>query len=455
MVRKGKGIPPLQSEQVESPLNTITVHGKKLVGGLLWEPLESYRNYMAEAKRIGKERKMEMVAIRRSDSAIQAGFAPRTKERLKGYYSLAATLAGCLGDSWMGAFAIEDGRYVFVTVIDGIVLPGQDIIGDRDKVEQALQKTYSLVTADAGKQTKLQGRIIAPVEFNFSNDNRTLAEVLAPDAFRKEHLLRPLAWGLTPREIMLTGGGIAVLGGIAFGASWWLDRRQARELQAETMRQASELEKQKLEAQRAIPQPWLSLPNAKLMLDAATGVLQDTRLSYGGWGYIESACNTQQCAVIYARPTDGAPIGAFLQASQAVNGARLVDNKGVVYSQINLKPETGDLLLPIQQREFTFTNYFQAFGPYVQASIEVPTEGETVQADPSTQATWQKRTFTVGSSFPPERLFDGLDLAGLRITNIVVRIPDQENASSEGAQSSFNCSDAVLCWSIQGELYGR
>lgn len=454
MARKGKGIPPLNSEQVEASLNTITVHGKKLVGGLLWEPLESYRNYMSEAKRIGKERKMEMVAIRKSDSAIQAGFAPRTKERLKGYYSLAATLAGCLGESWMGAFAVDDGRYVFVTVIDGIVLPGQDIIGDRGRVEQALQKTYSLVTADPGKQMKLQGRIIAPADFNFSNDNRTLGEILTPDAFRKEHLLRPLALGLTPREIVLGVVGIAVLGGATAGAHWWLERRQARELAAEAMRQANELEKQKLEAQRAIPQPWLSQPNAKLMLDAAAGALQETRLSYGGWGYIESACDAQQCAAIYVRPTDGAPIGAFLQAAHAVNGARLADNKGVVYSKIDLKPETGDMLQPIQQREFTFTNYFQAFGPYAQASIEASQEAAQ-PTDPAAQATWKKRTFTVGTSFPPERLFEGLDLAGLRITSIVARIPDQDNASSEGAQSTFNCGDAVICWNIQGELYGR
>ncbi|CAD7741210.1 hypothetical protein LMG31884_47420 (plasmid) [Xanthomonas hydrangeae] len=454
MARKGIGIPPLNSEQVEASLNTITVHGKKLVGGLLWEPLDSPRHYMSEAKRIGKERKMEMVAIRKSDSAIQAGFAPRTKERLKGYYSLAATLAGCLGESWMGAFSVEDGRYVFVTVIDGIVLPGQDIIGDREKVEQALKKTYSLVTADPGKQIKLQKRIIAPAEFNFSNDNRTLGEILTPDAFRKEHQLTPLALGLTTREIVLGVVGITILGGAAFGALWWLDLRQARELQAEAMRKADELQKQKLEAQRAIPQPWLGQPNAKLMLDAAAHSLKNTRLSYGGWGYIESACDTQQCAAIYARPDDGAPIGAFLQAAQSVNGARLADNKGVVYYKVDLKPETGDLLKTMQQREFNFINYFQAFGPYVQATIEAPKD-EVQPEDPAAQVTWKKRNFTVGTSFPPELLFEGLDLAGLRINSIVTRIPDQANASSESAQSTFNCGDAVICWSINGELYGR
>ncbi|OWQ68313.1 hypothetical protein [Stenotrophomonas maltophilia] len=75
--RKKNSIPPLGAAAKASAsggsdvgVNTLIVHGRKLVGGLLWEPLESYRNYMAEAKRIGKQRKMDMVAIRKSDSAI-------------------------------------------------------------------------------------------------------------------------------------------------------------------------------------------------------------------------------------------------------------------------------------------------------------------------------------------------------------------------------------------------
>ncbi len=455
MARKAKnGIPPLGGSGGPEPsLNPITLHGKKLVAGLIWEPLTSYRNYMAEAKRIGKSRKMEMVAIRKSPSQIQAGFAPRTKERLKGLYSFAAVLAGALGESWMGAFALSDGRYAFVTVIDGVVLPGQDIVGDRDKIEQALTKTYSLVTADPAKALKLQKNIIAPADFQFSNDNRTVEDILRPEHFKKEHLLKPLALGLTPREIVIGIVGLTAVGGIAVGASWWMERREAEKAQQAAMQQATELEKQKLEAQREIPQPWMTQPNAKLMLTAAAESLDQNPLSYGGWLFAESACDATRCAAIYSRPDGGSTIGAFLLASKSANGARLSDDKGVVYIQLALSPEKTDLLPPFQQQEFGFTNYFQSFGDYVKASLEDAAAPVAVPGEPvAPPATWTKKTFKVDTTFPPERLFEGLDVTGLRITNITARIPGSTGQAGEGA---FSCTGAVICWSITGEIYGR
>lgn len=453
--RKTKGSGVAASEVADAGLNTITIHGKKLVGGLLWEPLESYRNYMAEAKRIGKDRKMEMVAIRKSESAIQAGFAPRTKQRLKGYYSLAATLAGCLGDSWMGAFAVGDGRFVFITVIDGIVLPGQDIIGERDKVMLALQKTYSLVTADKGKAEKLKGKIIAPAEFNFSDDNRSLTEILSSAAFRKEHLLRPLALGLTPREIAMGVGGVAAVGALALGVSLWMDKREEEERQAEALRQASEAEKQRLEARSAVPQPWVDLPNAKLLLEAAASALREMPLNYGGWDFVESACDPAQCAAIYSRPEHGSPIGAFLAASSEVGGARLADNKGVVYSKLDLSVEKGDLLQPIALREYSLVNYFQGFGPYASATLQDAPQPAEDPGNPPPPVTWTKKNFTVSTAFPPERLFDGLDVSGLRVTSVAATVVDGAGAGAQTGGANSNCGDAALCWTIKGEIYGR
>ncbi|EKZ1926560.1 TPA: type 4b pilus protein PilO2 [Stenotrophomonas maltophilia] len=460
--RKKNSIPPLGAAAKASAsggsdvgVNTLIVHGRKLVGGLLWEPLESYRNYMAEAKRIGKQRKMDMVAIRKSDSAIQAGFAPRTKERLKGHYSLAATLAGSLGESWMGAFELEDGRYALVTVIDGIVLPGQDIIGDRERISAELNKTYSLVTADPVKAAKLEGKIIAPASFNFSNDNRAVAEIIGPDSFRKEYLLRQLTLGLTAQQIAL--GGVAAAAVVAAGAGvlYWMEKREQAEREALALAQATEQKRLELEAARAIPQPWTSQPDARKLLGAAAMVLEDAPLSIAGWSYAESACDSQQCALIYRRAPGGTSIGAFLSAGAAAGGKRLDDGTGVIYSKLELAPEKGDLLSPIAEREYSFVNYFQAFGPYVSTSITAA--AAVAPADSGApKPTWLKREFTIGTAFPPELLLEGLDTTGLRITKIVAFVPSTETAnSSERPQTQFDCSSELICWNIQGELYGR
>jgi len=460
--RKKNGIPPLGATAKNSArgepdvgANTVVVHGRRLVGGLLWEPLESYRNYMAEAKRIGKQRKMDMVAIRKSDSAIQAGFAPRTKERLKGHYSLAATLAGALGESWMGAFELEDGRYALVTVIDGIVLPGQDVIGDRERISAELNKTYSLVTADPVKAAKLEGKIIAPSSFNFSNDNRTVAEIIGPDSFKKEYLLRQLTLGLTAQQVLLGGVVVVVVGAAGAGALYWMEKREQREREALALTQATEQKRLELEAARSIPQPWTSQPDARKLLDAAAIALEDAPLSIAGWSYAESACDAQQCALIYRRASGGAPIGAFLSAAAAAGGKRLDDDTGVLYAKLELQPEKGDLLSPIAEREFAFVNYFQAFGPYVSTSI---TTAAAVTPNDSTAPTptWLKRDFTIGTAFPPELLLEGLDTTGLRITKIVAFVPNTEAAtSSERPTTQFDCSSELICWNIQGELYGR
>lgn len=67
-------------------IHILDYHRRRFVVGLQWETVRATRNLMKEVRRIGKERQLDVVAIRKSD-AIQAGFAPRTPQKLRGGYS--------------------------------------------------------------------------------------------------------------------------------------------------------------------------------------------------------------------------------------------------------------------------------------------------------------------------------------------------------------------------------
>lgn len=126
-----------------APVTITTVNGKQFVSGLFWQPLTRPRAYMKEAREIGKREGMDIVAIRHS-TIMQAGFVGKNQGVLKGMYSIAATLAGKLGSSWLGVFELDDGRYVFVAVNDGAIVPGCDMVGDRDEVREKLAYIYGL-----------------------------------------------------------------------------------------------------------------------------------------------------------------------------------------------------------------------------------------------------------------------------------------------------------------------
>ncbi|WP_237163014.1 type 4b pilus protein PilO2 [Serratia symbiotica] len=76
-------------------IRVLTFHQRRFVVGLVWQTIRAQRNPMKEIRRIGKAQGLDLVAVRQSDS-IQAGFAPKTRQRLRGAYSLIVALASLL-----------------------------------------------------------------------------------------------------------------------------------------------------------------------------------------------------------------------------------------------------------------------------------------------------------------------------------------------------------------------
>ena len=422
-------------------LEVIEVNGKQLVSGLFWRPLRSVRSYMAEAKEIGKKEGMEMVTIRKGRTVIQAGFAPKGRQGLKGLYSLAAALAGQLGENWIGCFEVGPDRYVLVAVTKGAVAPGFDLVGPRDLIEERLRQVYSVLTSNP--QDEFTGRIIAPREFEFGDEAIDLAELLPAKAVRKEHRLRPLTLGLTPRQIGGVGIGAAVLLGAAYGVSWWLER-QEQEREREAAIAAARAQLQQAAAQKAgIVLPWTTLPAPHALLDACATVLDSTPLSVAGWVFTESRCTPDQATVSYRRQS-GAPVGTFAAAAQAQFGQSPAlfeqGTVGVVQQQVALQPKTDDRLRGTSALLMDVTDYMQSVGPIAVLTIAdrpfVPDPEDPEALPPE----WSTSDFAIQTKLPPELLFAGVDANGVRVLEVV---------------ASLNAEEAEINWIINGELYGR
>lgn len=426
-------------------LDLISIGGTEFVSGLYWKPLRSARSYMAEAKAIGKEQGMEMVTIRKSRSVIQAGFAPKGKAKLKGKYSLAAALAGELGDNWVGAFALPDGRYAFVAVYQGAIVPGKDIVGSRDTVHAALSETYSLLTGEA--QFGSDGKVFAPSDFEFGGDELSIQQLFAGKKLPAAYRLRPLTLGLTPRELVMVAIGIAALGGIGYYAKEWLDQRAVAQAAADAA--AAALQAKTAEeyaaatAAAGIPRPWASLPAPAALIEACGQALTRAPLVLGGWRFQVAECDSAGTTLHYA-PFGDASRGQLEGAVRASFGRppEWVGNGAgaTILLPTSLQPKDGDALPKPDEARMRLSDHFDRLPNLAQLTIAAPTVADPNVAPDVAQPDWTTSAFTVQSKISPAIAFEGLAVDAMRITRITTRFSD---------------SQAELDWTITGELYAR
>ena len=106
-------------------VSILSYHGNKFVSGLFWRPLSSQRQYMKEARKLGKEEHLDIVAIRHSPTVIQAGFVSKSQGAVKGMYSLASALSGQFDGDFLACWKIDEDRYALVATLDGAIVPGR------------------------------------------------------------------------------------------------------------------------------------------------------------------------------------------------------------------------------------------------------------------------------------------------------------------------------------------
>lgn len=432
-----------------------TINGKRFVSNLWWEPLRE-RNYMREARAIGKREEMDIVAIRMG-SKRQAGFVKKGNGVAKGMYSLAAALAGVLPyKAWIGAFALPDGQYALVAVYEGNIVPGCDWIGDRDDVLDALREQ------DSQPDTMRFEQVFHPADFSYHGSVKDIEQILVPQAMRKDYELRQLTFGLTRREWTKLGAGVGIVLAAGIGYQQW-EAYKAREAAALAQRQAEarqkaleELNKRTGSEQQvqALQHPWASQPGIEDFLNGCQGAIQTLPLGLGGWTFTSAICTPATLEVVYGR-TGKTPYSTFVQAAQGhfPNPPVLLEGgeQAGLGDEITLGAGGDDQLPSFEELQAAFTSYLQQLdlkAEIVPVPVVVPPPpplpGGT-PAPPAPVPDWKQFSFTLTTAHSPRDLFSGLTLKGVRLVEIKV---DRQDVGT--GQTRY-----PLTWTIKGALYAR
>ncbi|MCT5320809.1 type 4b pilus protein PilO2, partial [Pseudomonas aeruginosa] len=166
-------------------VSILSYHGNKFVSGLFWRPLSSQRQYMKEARKLGKEEHLDIVAIRHSPTVIQAGFVSKSQGAVKGMYSLASALSGQFDGDFLACWKVDEDRYALVATLDGAIVPGQDLVTTLDEARDRVRKLST-------RGVLRNAQVFVPEGFDFPVKDFDIEELLAPKRLRRDYRLRQL-----------------------------------------------------------------------------------------------------------------------------------------------------------------------------------------------------------------------------------------------------------------------
>lgn len=446
----------VNTQAIAFEVKVVDINNRMFAANLFWQPLSRARNFMAEARELGKKRDWDIVAVRRGQrgTRVQAGFAPRRSAATKGMYSLAASLAGKLGDSWLGAFRLKDGRYVVTAVFEGMICIGFDEICDGERAKALLRDASSLHQFE-------DDAIYAPPELEFSAQSRDIYELLTPKSLSKEHRLRQLTFGLTKRELAYTVIGAFVVLGSLGGYLGYKVHEQS--MQAEQRRKQAEAERRRLaelnaKAHRklvaqALVHPWAVVPSALDYAKACVASEDQFHLSIAGWPLSEIECDGRAVSATYTR-SGALTVDAFIAEVTALYGHPPViqgddEDKGIVrVADMGIPVAGDDPLRSPDDLMPKFHSYFEGvgIGATVTAGAADAAKGASAPAaasQPAVVKTWNEYSYSFEHGLPPTYHFPRLlkalgQLDGIRIKKIT------ETVNADAGDAS---------WKVEGTVY--
>nr|WP_035534231.1 type 4b pilus protein PilO2 [Paraburkholderia sacchari] len=410
---------------------------------------------MAEAKAFGKQNGWDIVAIRRG-TRIQAGFVDSGSRNLKGMFSLAASLASVLGDSWLGAFRLKDGRYAVVAVHEMLICPGVDrLCTTAEEARQMLTNAHNTYSFDAES-------IFAPPELEFASQDRDIYQVLSAKSIRKDNRLKQLTFGMSTRQLVTVGVGVlAVVGAIGSYMVWDAREQEAKERQLAIQRAAEKLRLDQLNAtarrkleEAALAHPWAVQPNAVDFINACAKTTNALPLSVKGWTFSSADCSGSAIVVHFSR--DGGTVEDMRLAAPELFGVPAVFNGGDE-ATITLglsAPVGGDDVVATPDDDMSiFMTHFQQIGmtPTLEerpVKIEPPKVPAGQPPMEAPIAPWRQFHFSFDGPAQPVSHFsvgrDGtvslIGIPGLRIDAVTTKL---------------NAEDATLTWHVEGNIYAK
>lgn len=446
--------PHLEEMPISAAISTAEIAGKKFVSGLYWQPLTKPRAYKKEAQEIGKREGMDIVAIRKG-RIMQAGFAPKGQGAGQGMYSMAAALAAKLGNSWIGVFSIGDDRYAFLAVNDGAIVPGSDVIGNREDVEHRIRFYYG---------TSKWAKVYAPADFDFGGEEYDLNDVLSERNFSKSQWrdlqLRPLKFGLSKQDVVriavVAGVGIAIVFGYRQYLSYQAEKTREALVRAAQLKKAEEdriKEQTKAGKVVVIAHPWAKSPAVEDFMRDCGVAIDWHPLSIGGWIFSSASCDGATVKASYSRVAPATPETFIEEVAKYTDVVPSFPNDletVTVSQQIKILLGGDDELHPAADVLSDFGTAFQKHSLPVSftevqtglVSTPVLLPGQTAPAEAAAPAApaWRTYNFKLETEKTPGPLFEGRAWNGMRISNIEVKLASET---------------ATLNWTITGKVYAK
>ncbi|WP_248767865.1 type 4b pilus protein PilO2 [Pseudomonas sp. MWU12-2345] len=430
-------------------VQVLPYHGNSFVTGLLWHPLGSLTGYMREARQFGRDEEMDIVAIRATQSIIQAGFVSNSAGAVKGMYSLASTLAGQLGDSWIAAWrvSLEEDRYALVAVDQGAVLPGCDQVGTAEDIQRKVAQMLS--STIAFKDTYL------PPEFGRGGEPFDVESLLQPRNLRREYRLRPLTFGLSRSELIrLSLVGALVIGALIGWQQWEAHKMRLAREAAIALEKQHQAELEALNARanqqqtlQALEHPWAKRPGIADFIAGCNGSIDQIPPSIEGWIFTSAQCDGELVSATFKR-TGNSTANGFIAATRGhyADEPAFFDGGNSAAVKVSLKLDlAGDEpLLEASEALALMTSWLHGQG--LEPTLkELPVQAPAPATLPGGKAPpaaplpkWKHFELQFSSPLPPAIALRNAPGTGVRLREIKTQLQNDQ-----------------LTWSVTGDLYAN
>jgi hypothetical protein len=444
------------TESAEKIIRVLKINKKRFVVGLQWQTIKFQANIMKEVKAIGRAKNLDVVAIRKSD-AYQAGFAPKTKQPLRGAYSLIVALASLMEGCCIAVVDVgtdENGETEYTlsgrNMKGGIHPMSDEVIPEKELYQAVIDMKGQLRGNDESMDVPVYGSPLVMERFEWIEDVIEIEKLLSPENLVKEFKLKPLTWGMTDRHIIALGAFLLIAGlAIVFISHYLNAQREAeQERKAKLIQQQNELNR-KLRykaALEAMQHPWIKQPSVANFIKGCRNALRLLHPSEVGWVPVQVICFPDSVTVDYLRPQGSVATTAdFIKSVKEHFKVDVSFNYNKTSQtefsfKIESPPEGDDPMSDIGDQLVKMISLFQSvnisasFNPVPIKDIKKNKYGEDMP-----KQDWQEYRFSVQSDVNPQLIFKNNSFNGVRINKIIYRI-DQ----SGGIQ-----------YQTEGSVYGK
>lgn len=417
---------------------TLQVGKRVFAAGLFWQPLRGGKLTKKDAAQFASDHGMHFVGYHHARGQVQAGFATSGPANLTKAYSLAATLTEAFGSSWIAVFVLPSGQAVMAAAHDGTILAGTDLMGPIDQVRALFAETTEILYG-ADQQW---GRIIAPADWCPGAEPLELEAVLGSTKPPARSRMKPVKFTLTRRHVIAVACGLAVVSGAGVATKVYVDaaREAERLARIEKARLLQEEREQAEINRRIVNGPWTELPPAQVMIKMCSEGWSQVPLSIEGWVFDRGQCAVNSLTAVYRRK-GASTVGVFSAAVEPRFGDPMVSENGEV-AAITFSagmPLADEGVLPsIRRQTLDLLTHMQLQGLHV--SLGEVRKGGVEKGDSNQVPAWHAHSFDITTQVPPDSMFNGLSLSGLRIKTIDLQL---DHGTSQ------------MTWAVSGDIYGK